>query len=156
MESALDGLDDLRCWLCFSLQHSFRKLDRSRSQCSAIRFIDSKRKRIFQFQSIMGDMITQKEGSALRGFRSQAAFSRRLSICFSQEMMRFQLGMLWDATLYFLRANVLLRILAETLERTHRFEFWLVSDLLPIFLANIFIDLNYVRIKRIKAVLLTA
>ena len=54
------------------------------------------------------------------------------------------------------RTNVLLRILAETLERAHRFEFWFVSDLLPIFLANILIDLNYVRIKRIKAVLLTA
>ena len=50
---------------------------------------------------------------------------------------------------------MLLRILAEALERPHRFELWFVSDLLPIFLANIFIDLNYVCIKRIQTILFT-
>ncbi len=45
----------------------------------------------------MGEMITQRKTAFISVLRNQAAFCRTVSISFSQEMMRFQVGMLWDA-----------------------------------------------------------
>jgi hypothetical protein len=50
--------------------------------------------------------------------------------------------------------SALLGILAAAFERALVFELWFVSDLQPVLLADVFIDLHHICIKRIEAVLL--
>ena len=44
-----------------------------------------------------GEIITQRQPLFYEVFTNQAAFCRKLSISFSQAIMWFQVGMLWDA-----------------------------------------------------------
>src|SRR5690242_3841782 len=51
----------------------------------------------FEFQSMVGEMISQCRIAFYKHVARQAALCRTFSISFNQEMMRFQVGILWDA-----------------------------------------------------------
>ena len=47
----------------------------------------------------MGEMIPARDGRFYEVYRQLEAFVRSVSISFSHDIIRFQVGMLWDANL---------------------------------------------------------